>query len=466
MTLSPELVEALGQHIDGRVVGADDPSWDAERGAWHLLADQRPAAVVHVTSAEDIAAAVRFARRHELAVSAQPVGHGATPALNGTILLRTGGLTAIDLDLAAGVVRVEAGVRCRDLNKVLTGTGLSTLPGSSGDPTVVGYTLGGGVGWFARKYGQAANHVRSFELINAFGDRQRVTRESDPELFWALRGGGGEFGIIIAMELELVLAPAIYGGRMMWPIEHARAALQAFTDITATAPEELTLWAWLLNLPDLPDVPPPLRGQWVVAVDACSTSASPRSATASTASTVKPAGNTDSCASNERSAEPSRSQLQSRAPRSVRCRGIASRSPPVSTRRLSSSRTAVCAGDRAGTQAAASSIASGTPSSRSQIRSMSARFASVSSNPYDAAWARSTNSRTASPRGGTVKTTSPGLPSASWLVARMVSDGQDRSNRRTSRATGSSRCSQLSITSRRRRPASLPISSSSVASGN
>jgi hypothetical protein len=267
MTLSPQLVEALGKQIDGRVVGADDPSWDAERGAWHLLADQRPAAVVHVTSADDIAAAVRFARRHELAVSAQPVGHGATSALNGTILLRTGGLTAIDLDLAAGVVRVEAGVRCRDLNKVLTGTGLSTLPGSSGDPTVVGYTLGGGVGWFARKYGQAANHVRSFELINASGDRQRVTRESDPELFWALRGGGGEFGIIIAMELELVLAPAIYGGRMMWPIEHARAALQAFTDITATAPEELTLWAWLLNLPDMPDVPPPLRGQWVVAVD-------------------------------------------------------------------------------------------------------------------------------------------------------------------------------------------------------
>jgi hypothetical protein len=267
MTLSPELVAALDLLVDGQVVGADDPAWDAERLAWHLLTDQRPAAVVHVTSADDIAATVRFARRHELSVAAQPVGHGATTAVNGTILLRTGALTAIDLDLAAGTVRVEAGVRWRDLNKTLTGTGLSGLPGSSGDPTVVGYTLGGGVGWFGRKYGQAANSVRAFELINAAGDRQRVTQESDPELFWALRGGGGEFGIVVALELELLLAPQIYGGRMMWPIEHARDALRAFTDIAATAPDELTLWAWLINLPDMPDVPPPLRGKWIVAVD-------------------------------------------------------------------------------------------------------------------------------------------------------------------------------------------------------
>ncbi|MFC5260501.1 FAD-binding oxidoreductase [Kribbella qitaiheensis] len=267
MTLTPQLLEVLRTHVAGRVVGADDPAWDVERGAWHLLADQRPAAVVHVTGADDIAATIRFARRQELAVSAQPVGHGASPAVNGTILLRTGGLTAIDVDIASGVVRVEAGVRWRDLNDALTGTGLTSLPGSSGDTTVVGYTLGGGLSWFGRKYGQAANSVRSFELVNAHGDFHRVTHESDPELFWALRGGGGEFGIIVAMELEPRLAPEIQGGRMLWPIEHARDVLRAFADVTATAPEELTLWAWLLNLPDVSFVPEPLRGKWVAAVD-------------------------------------------------------------------------------------------------------------------------------------------------------------------------------------------------------
>ncbi|MEV8373190.1 FAD-binding oxidoreductase [Kribbella sp. NPDC056861] len=267
MTLTSEQVAELRGLVDGRVIGAEDAEWDAERGAWHLILDQRPAAVVQVAGAEDIAATIQFARQHGLAVAAQPGGHGATSAINGTILLRAGALTSIDVDLADGVVRVGAGVRWRDLNAALTGTGLTSLPGSNGDTTVVGYALGGGLGWFGRKYGQAANTVRAFELINAAGDRQRVTRESDPELFWALRGGGGEFGIVVAAELELQFAPQLYGGRMVWPVEHVRDVLRAFTEITANAPDELTLWAWLMNLPDLPFIPEPLRGKWVTAVD-------------------------------------------------------------------------------------------------------------------------------------------------------------------------------------------------------
>ncbi|MEV6417270.1 FAD-dependent oxidoreductase [Kribbella sp. NPDC051718] len=268
MTLSAEQVEELRKLVDGRVIGPEDPDWDDERGAWHLQLDQRPAVVVHVTGEDDIVDAIRFARRHGFAVAAQPSGHGATAAINDTILLRTGALTSIDVDLAAGVVRAGAGVRWRDLNVALTGTGLSSLPGSNGDTTVVGYALGGGLSWFGRKYGQAANNLRSFELINADGDAQRVTRESDPELFWALRGGGGEFGIVVSVELELLLAPQIYGGRMVWPVEHTRDVLRAFSEITANAPDELTLWAWLMNLPDLPFIPEPLRGRWVTAVDA------------------------------------------------------------------------------------------------------------------------------------------------------------------------------------------------------
>lgn len=96
-----------------------------------------------------------------------------------------------------------------------------------------------------------------------------VTRESDPELFWALRGGGGEFGIVLSMTIDLVEVGEIYGGRLMWSVEHTRAVLKAFAGIAATAPEELTLWAWMLNMPDLPFVPEPARGKWVVAVDVC-----------------------------------------------------------------------------------------------------------------------------------------------------------------------------------------------------
>lgn len=160
-----------------------------------------------MTGTEDVQAAIRLARRHRLTVGAQPVGHGATAATTGgMILLRTGALDAIDL--VGDVVRIGAGVRWRDLNNALAGTGLTSLPGSNGDTSVVGYTLGGGVSWFGRKWGQAANRVRAIELVDAEGHHLRVTKDAFPDLFWALRGGGGEFAIVTAMELDLLAGTA------------------------------------------------------------------------------------------------------------------------------------------------------------------------------------------------------------------------------------------------------------------
>jgi hypothetical protein len=260
-------MNGLRELIKGPVVLPGDPGWDAARLAWHLLVDQQPVAVVEAAGLDDIVATVRCAGEHGLAVSAQPTGHGASPAVNGTILLRTGALTEIDLDLDAGIVRVGAGVRWRDLNDALTGTGLTSLPGSNGDTTVVGYTLGGGVGWFGRMYGQAARRVRSVRLVTSDGVVADVSQESAPELFWALRGGGGDFGIVVSMELELLPAAEIQGGRMMWPFEQAREVLRAFAEITAYAPDELSLWAWVMHFPDIPFVPEPVRGKSFAAVD-------------------------------------------------------------------------------------------------------------------------------------------------------------------------------------------------------
>jgi hypothetical protein len=261
-------MNGLRELIKGPVVLPGDPGWDAARSAWHLLTDQHPVAVVHATDADDIVATVRYARDHGQTIAAQPVGHGATTAIaNGTILLRTTALTGIELDLAAGVVHVGAGVRWRDLNDALSETGTTSLPGSNGDATVVGYTLGGGLSWFGRKYGLAANHVRSFRIVTSAGELVHVTNASDPDLFWALRGGGGDFGIVVSMELELLPAFEIQGGRMMWPIDQARDVLRAFAEITTYAPDELSLWAWVLHFPDVPFVPEFVRGQSFAAVD-------------------------------------------------------------------------------------------------------------------------------------------------------------------------------------------------------
>jgi hypothetical protein len=261
-----DLIDELRTVLTGTVVGPQDTDWDAERSAWHLLVSQQPAAVVHVASVEDVQSAIRIARRAGVKVTAQPVGHGATGTANGrVILLRTGALTTVER--TGEVVRVGAGVRWRDLNAALNGTGLTSLPGSNGDTSVVGYTIGGGLSWFGRKYGMAANHVRAIELVDAEGNHLRVTKDAFPDLFWAVRGGGGEFGIVTALELDLQPAGQLYGGRMMWFAEHSRQLLRAFADVTETAPDELTLWAWLINMPDLPFVPEPLRGHWMVAID-------------------------------------------------------------------------------------------------------------------------------------------------------------------------------------------------------
>ncbi len=266
-TLPPDLLSAVNREISGRIVTPADADWDAERHGWNLYVDQRPLAVVHAADVSDVAALVRFARRHGLSVAAQPVGHNASTAVDGTFLLRTTGMRRLSVDAPGRTARVEAGVRSRDLNAALFGTGLTGLPGSSGDPTVVGYTLGGGLSWFGRKYGLAANHVRAFEMVDPDGGHVRVTERSDPDLFWALRGGGGEFGVVTALEMDLLPAPHIYGGRLAWTGDQAGEVLEAFSQLAYTAPDELTVWAWLLNLPDVPFVPEPLRGRWSVAVD-------------------------------------------------------------------------------------------------------------------------------------------------------------------------------------------------------
>ena len=137
--------------------------------------------------------------------------------------------------------------------------------GSTPDTTVVGLSLGGGMSWFGRAYGLAADSIVALEIVDADGELVRVTADSDPDLFWALRGGGGDFGIMIAAEVALHPAAEVYGGRLMWPIEHAPEVLRAFQQVTASAPDELTVWFHLLRFPPHPGDPGAVA-RWVVRV--------------------------------------------------------------------------------------------------------------------------------------------------------------------------------------------------------
>jgi hypothetical protein len=260
-------VDELATLLPRQVVDPRHPEWSRLSSGWTLSVDQRPRAVVTATDEEDVVAVVRWATRCGLTVSAQPVGHGATTALDGTVLIRTAGLSEIAVDADQRIVRVGAGVKWGALLAATEPFGLTALAGSSPDPSVVGFTLGGGLSWFGRAHGLAAHGVVAVELVDAAGRLRRVTASSDPDLFWALRGGGGDFGVVTAMELELHPVPHLYGGRLMWPIEMAYPVLSAFAAVTGTAPDELTLWAHLFRFPEAAMVPEPLRGRAFVSVD-------------------------------------------------------------------------------------------------------------------------------------------------------------------------------------------------------
>jgi FAD/FMN-containing dehydrogenase len=165
------------------------------------------------------------------------------------VLLRTGRLDGLDIDPGTRRARIGAGVSSGRVQAAAARHELTGLPGSSPVVSVTGVALGGGLSWFGRRHGWVADSVTAFDIVDAGGHRRRVTAGSDPDLFWALRGAGGDFAIVTGLELALHRAPRLYGGRVLWTAEHAPAALDAYREITATAPPELTVWLDLLHFP-------------------------------------------------------------------------------------------------------------------------------------------------------------------------------------------------------------------------
>ena len=241
-----------------------DPGWDDARRAWNLSVDQHPAAVALPESAHDVAVAVRFARDHGLRVAAQGTGHNARPlgSLEDTVLVKTTRMRRVSIDPVARIARVEAGAVWHEVVEAAAEHGLAALAGSSPDVGVVGYTIGGGISWLGRAYGLAANNVEAIELVTADGRLVRADACTEPDLFWALRGGGGSFGVVTAIELRLFPITEVYAGLLWWPAESASEVLQAWRDLTQSdPPEEFTSAAAVMRFPAIPDVPGHLRGR-------------------------------------------------------------------------------------------------------------------------------------------------------------------------------------------------------------
>jgi hypothetical protein len=253
----------LRSRIEGRVVMPGDADFDHARRAFNLMVDQRPAAVVEVTNAADVAATVRCAAEHGLRVAPQGASHNAAPLRlgNDVLLLRTGALDEVSIDAERRRARVGAGVRWAAVADAASEHGLAPLSGSSRTVGVAGYSLGGGFGWLARRHGLQANAVTAIELVTADGEIRRVDADNDPELFWALRGGGGSFGVATALEFDLFETPEVYAGALFFPFERAAEVMHAWYEWSRDLPEEIGTTVRVVQLPDLPELPDLIRGK-------------------------------------------------------------------------------------------------------------------------------------------------------------------------------------------------------------
>jgi len=258
--------------IAGRLATPADPDWDEARAAWNLVADQRPSAVAFVEGAADVAKTVAFAAAHELRVAGQGTGHGAVAlgSLEDTVLIKTERMRGVEIDPERQTARVEAGVLVLELSQAAQAHGLSSMPGSSPDVGVTGYTLGGGLSWLGRRFGFACNRVRAIELVTAAGEPRTVDAENDADLFWALRGGGGDYAIVTALHLDLVPVAEAYAGALLYPAALGAEAVRVYRDWAATLGEETTSVVRFLRPPDVPDVPEPLRNTPLLTIDGAS----------------------------------------------------------------------------------------------------------------------------------------------------------------------------------------------------
>ncbi|MGW9629565.1 FAD-binding oxidoreductase [Agromyces sp. NPDC055520] len=266
MNSASELL-TLRAELGGTLVLPGDAGYDAARMPWNLSVDQRPAAIAEPADVADLQAILRVAAAVGLGVTVQPNGHGANGAvdLRDVVLVRPTRFDSLAVDEQARVLRAGAGVNWGRALERLDGTGLVALAGSNPEVNVVALAVNGGHSMFSRRYGITARSIISVEFVDSAGRVHRVTDADDPELMWALRGGGGSFGIVTEIELALYPGDALFGGSLMFPVEAAEAVVTAAFELARDEPD-LGLDIGMMHFPDLPQAPPPLRGRTVATV--------------------------------------------------------------------------------------------------------------------------------------------------------------------------------------------------------
>jgi FAD/FMN-containing dehydrogenase len=260
--------QALRDGVSGPVHVPGDESYDAARLPWQRKVEPEPALVVEAARPEDVRVAIRFAREHDLPLAVQSTGHGAVASADGGLLLKTTGMSGVDVDAERRLARVGGGALWSDVIAAAAPHGLAPLSGSSPAVSVTGYTLGGGAGWLSRMYGYAADSVLRAEVVTAGGEQVTAAPDEHPDLHWALRGGGGNFGVVTELEFRLHPVARAYGGMAMFDIDRAADTLALYREWALEEPDESNTALVVAQMPPAPQIPEALRGRRVLALRA------------------------------------------------------------------------------------------------------------------------------------------------------------------------------------------------------
>ena len=250
--VGPKLIDEFRLSLRGDVILPGDDGYESARRIWNHSVDKHPGMIVRCIGAADVIAAVDFARDHAILVAVRGGGHnvGGRALCDDGIVIDLSLMRGVHVDPSARIAHVQGGAKLGDLDRETHIHGLAAPAGIFSDTGVGGLTLGGGVGWLVRKYGLTVDNVRSFEIVTADGQLLRASPNEEPDLFWALRGGGGNFGVVTSFEFDLHPVDTVLGGMILFPRPRAREVLQFYRDFVPSAPEELTAYAGLLSAPD------------------------------------------------------------------------------------------------------------------------------------------------------------------------------------------------------------------------
>jgi FAD/FMN-containing dehydrogenase len=272
VSLPAETIEELRGALHGRLLAPASPGYDDARVIWNAMIDRRPALIARCIDAEDVATAVRFAREHSLLISIRGGGHniaGNAVSDNG-FMIDLSAMRNVHVDTTRRTARVDAGATLGDFDRAAQAHGLATPLGINSTTGVAGLTLGGGFGWLSRRLGLSSDNLVAADVVTAKGERIRASADENADLFWGLRGGGGNFGVVTSFEFALhPVGPTVLAGLIVHPLADAKDVLRFYREFAPNSPEELAVWAVMRKAPPLPFLPPEWHGKEVLVLATC-----------------------------------------------------------------------------------------------------------------------------------------------------------------------------------------------------